>query len=203
MKRLVRHRPSPAMVVACLALGIALTGTSVAAVTALAPNSVGTPQIKANAVTAAKLRNANVTGAKIARNAVTGTKVLNGSLTAADFVASSLPKGPAGPTGPAGPAGPAGTIGPVTVRQAGVVVPGGAAQNGAYDTETVTVNCNAGEKAISAGTGWSDDAADRELWTQRITPIITNNAVTGYRGTGGNDSGNSSTFTLYVLCYTA
>ena len=205
MRRLVRHRPSPAMVVACLALGIALTGTSVAAVTALAPNSVGTAQIKANAVTAAKIKNANVTGAKIARNAVTGAKVLNRSLTAADFVASSLPKGPAGPTGatgPAGPAGPAGTIGPITVRQAGVAVPGGVAQNGAYDTETVTVNCNAGEKAISAGTGWSDDAADRELWTQRITPIITNNAVTGFRGTGGNDSGNSSTFTLYVLCYT-
>lgn len=205
MKRLMRHRPSPAMVVACLALGIALTGTGVAAVNALAPNSVGTAQIRANAVTAAKLKNANVTGAKIARNAVTGAKVLNRSLTAADFAASSLPKGPAGPTGatgPAGPAGPAGTIGPITVRQLGVVVPGGVAQNGAYDTETVTVNCNAGEKAISAGTGWSDDAADRELWTQRITPIITNNAVTGYRGTGGNDSGNSSTFTLYVLCYT-
>ena len=205
MRRLVRHRPSPAMVVACLAFGIALTGTSVAAVTALAPNSVGSVQIKANAVTAAKIKNANVTGAKIARNAVTGAKVLNRSLTAADFVAASLPRGPAGPTGatgPAGPAGPAGTIGPITVRQAAVAVPGGVAQNGAYDTETVTVNCNAGEKAISAGTGWSDDVADRELWTQRITPIITNNAVTGFRGTGGNDSGNSSTFTLYVLCYT-
>ena len=205
MNRLMRHRPSPAMVVACLALGIALTGTSVAAVSALAPNSVGTAQIRANAVTAAKIKNANVTGAKVARNAITGAKVLNRSLTAADFVASSLPKGPAGPTGatgPAGPAGPAGAIGPVTVRQAGVAVPGGVAQNGAYDTETVTVNCNAGEKAISAGTGWSDDAADRELWTQRITPIVTNNAVTGYRGTGGNDSGNGSTFTLYVLCYT-
>ena len=88
------------------------------------------------------------------------------------------------------------------MRQGSVVVPGGVAQNGAYDTESVTVNCNAGEKAISAGTGWSDDAADRELWTQRITPIITNNAVTGFRGTGGNDSGNTSTFTLYVLCYT-
>ncbi len=185
MKRLMRHRPSPAMVIACIALGVALTGTSVAAVTALAPNSVGTAQIKPNAVTGAKIKNANVTGAKIARNAITGSKVLNRSLTAADFVASSLPKGPAGPTGPAGPAGAAGPAG------------------GAYDTETVTVNCNAGEKAISAGTGWSDDAADRELWTQRITPIVTNNAVTGYRGTGGNDSGNSSTFTLYVLCYTA
>ncbi len=66
----------------------------------------------------------------------------------------------------------------------------------------MTVNCNANEKAISAGTGWSDDAADRELWVQRLTPIVTNNAVTGYRATGGNDSGNSSTFTLYVLCYT-
>ena len=205
MKRLMHHRPSPAMVIACIALGIALTGTSVAAVTALAPNSVGTAQIRPNAVTAAKIKNANVTGAKIARNAVTGAKVLNRSLTAADFVAASLPRGPAGPTGatgPAGPAGPAGTIGPITVRQTGVAVPGGVAQNGAYDTETVTVTCNAGEKAISAGTGWSDDAADRELWTQRITPIITNNAVTGFRGTGGNDSGNSSTFTLYVLCYT-
>ena len=35
-----------------------------------------------------------------------------------------------------------------------------------------------------------------------MTPIITNNNVTGFRATGGNDSGNSSTFTLYVLCYT-
>ena len=60
MKRLMRHRPSPAMVIACIALGIALTGTSVAAVTALAPNSVGTAQIKPNAGTAAKIQNANV-----------------------------------------------------------------------------------------------------------------------------------------------
>ena len=203
MRTLIRHRPSPAMVVACLALLVALTGTSVAAVSALAPNSVGTAQIRAsavtgakiraNAVTAAKIKNRNVTGAKIARNAVTGSLVLNGSLTRDDFASASLP---------AGPAGPAGTIGPITVRQASAVVPGGVAENGAYDTVTVGVNCNANEKAISAGTGWSDDAADRELWTQRITPVITNNAVTGYRGTGGNDSGNTSTFTLYVLCYT-
>jgi hypothetical protein len=189
------------MVVACLALLVALTGTSVAAVQALAPNSVGTTQLKANAVTSAKIRNSNVTNADLARNAVTGTKVLDRSLTAADFVANSLPAGPQGQQGPPGPQGPSGTIGPITVRQAGIVVPGGAAQNGAYDTETVTVNCNANEKAISAGTGWSDDAADRELWTQRLTPIVTNNAVTGFRATGGNDSGNTSTFTLYVLCY--
>ena len=72
MRRLIKHRPSPAMVVSCIALGVALTGTSVAAVSALAPNSVGTAQIKANAVTATKIKNRNVTGEKLARNAVTG-----------------------------------------------------------------------------------------------------------------------------------
>jgi hypothetical protein len=224
MKLLLRHRPSPAMVVACIALLVALGGTSVAAVQALAPNSVGTVQLKsnavttakirANAVTAAKIRNGQVTNAKLSRNAVTnaklannsvtGAKVQNGSLSALDFAAGSLPagpQGPAGPAGPAGPQGPAGTIGPITVRQASVTVAGGVAQNGAYDTETVTVSCAADEKAISAGTGWSDDAADRELWVQRMTPLLTGSNVTGFRATGGNDSGNTSTFTLYVLCY--
>jgi hypothetical protein len=194
MHRLIRHRPSPAMVVACLALLVALTGTSVAAVQAIAPNSVGTPQLRTGAVTNPKLK----------ANAVTGAKVANRSLTAIDFQASSLPRGPqgvAGPAGPAGAAGPAGTIGPISVRQASVVVPGGVGQNSAYDTETVSVNCNPNEKAISAGTGWSDDTADRELWTQRLTPVLTGTSVTGFRATGGNDSGNTSTFTLFVLCY--
>jgi hypothetical protein len=205
MHRLIRHRPSPALVVACLALLVALSGSSVAAVNALGRNTVGAPQIKPNAVSTSELRNGAVTNAKLRANAVTGNKVRNHSLTAADFIAGTLPAGPQGPAGPAGPAGaagPAGTIGPITVRQGSVAVPGGVAQNGAYDTETVSVNCNPGEKAISAGSGWSDDAADRELWTQRLTPLITNGSVTGYRGTGGNDSGNASTFTLYVLCYT-
>jgi hypothetical protein len=208
MHRLVKHRPSPAMVVACVALIVALGGTGVAAVNAIAPNSVGPAQIRANAVSTSELKNGAVTNRKLRNNAVTGLKVQNQSLTAADFVSGSLPRGPAGPAGPAGaagPAGPAGTIGPITVRQGSVTVAGGsgaAVQNGAYTTGTVSVNCNPGEKAISAGTGWSDDAVDRELWVQRITPVLTNGAVTGYVGTGGNDSGNTSSFTLYVLCYT-
>ena len=202
MHRLIRHRPSPAMVVACLALLVALTGTSVAAVTALAPNSVGTAQIRANAVTSAKIKNRNVTGAKIARNAVSGSLVLNGSLTRADFAASSLP------AGPAGPAWSRRSCRPRRHDRSDHRAPGrrrrarGRCAQLDVPTRTVSVNCNANEKAISAGTGWSDDADDRELWTQRLTPIVTNNNVTGFRATGGNDSGNSSTFTLYVLCYT-
>jgi hypothetical protein len=97
-----RHFPSPAMVIACAALLIALTGTSIAAVQATVPkNSVGSAQLKnnavtsakiaSNAVTAAKIASNAVANAKIAANAVTAAKVQDGSLTAADFGAGQLP----------------------------------------------------------------------------------------------------------------
>jgi hypothetical protein len=101
VRRITRHAPSPAMVVASAALLIALTGTSIAAVEASVPkNSVGSAQLKNNAVTAAKIASNAVTsakiasnavtGAKIASNAVTGAKVQDGSLVAADMGAGQL-----------------------------------------------------------------------------------------------------------------
>jgi hypothetical protein len=80
--------------IALLALFIALSGTTYAAATALAPNSVGTKQLKKNAVTAAKIRKSAVTNAKIANKAVTGAKVKDDSLTGADVLESSLGKVP-------------------------------------------------------------------------------------------------------------
>jgi hypothetical protein len=101
MNRIIAHRPSPAMVIACAALLIALTGTSIAAVQAVPKNSVGSAQLKNNAVTAAKIASNAVTAAKIASNAVasaeiasnavTNAKVQNGTLTAADFASGVLP----------------------------------------------------------------------------------------------------------------
>lgn len=92
MHRFIRHRPSPAMVIACTALLIALTGTSIAAVEATVPkNSVGSAQLKSNAVTAAKIASNAVTSAKIASNAVTSAKVASGTLTSSDFASGVLP----------------------------------------------------------------------------------------------------------------
>ena len=55
-------RPSPALTVACLALLVALGGTSVAAVSQLVPrNSVGTAQLRDSAVTTVKVRNNAIT----------------------------------------------------------------------------------------------------------------------------------------------
>jgi len=79
------------MIVACIALAIGLGGVSYAA-TVLPRNSVGTLQLRANAVNS--------------------SKVQNGSLLRADFKAGQIPAGRAGPAGPAGAAGPAGPTGP-------------------------------------------------------------------------------------------
>lgn len=96
------RRPSPALVVACIALGVALGGTGYATVLNVPRSSVGTPELK----------NGAVTGKKLAGNAVTSAKVQNRSLLRADFRVGQLPAGPTGPQGPAGPAGPAGAAGP-------------------------------------------------------------------------------------------
>jgi hypothetical protein len=204
------RKPSPAMIVACLALLVALSGTGMAAATQLGRNSVGTLQLKDSAVTNAKVRN----------NAINSAKVAARSLLRSDFAPGQLPAGPVGPQGPAGPAGaagatgpagPAGVVGPVTVRQASVVVPGSASDtgingpNGFWVTRTVNTSCNSNEKAMSAGTGWSADADDLELATVYMKPVVAGNgAVTGFTAKGANNArdGQNHTFTLYVLCYT-
>jgi hypothetical protein len=193
------RRPSPAMVVACVALLVALSGTGMAAATQLARNSVGTPQLKDSAVSNPKIKN----------NAVNSAKVAARSLLRSDFAPGQLPAGPVGPQGPAGPqgaagpAGPTGVIGAITVRTASKLVDGGTGENGAYNSQRVTASCQGNERAISAGTSWSDDALGRELMTGELEPQLNaQNQVVGFLGVGLNDSGNDSTFTVHVLCYT-
>lgn len=76
-----RFSLTPATVIACIALAIALGGTSYAAVTVLPKNSVTTVQVK------------------------------DFSLLSRDFKRGQIPTGPRGPTGPQGPAGPTGPAG--------------------------------------------------------------------------------------------
>jgi hypothetical protein len=63
--------PSPAMVVACLALAIALSGVGYAAIT-IPRNSVGTAQLKSNAVTSPKVGLNALTGNDIAETTLQG-----------------------------------------------------------------------------------------------------------------------------------
>ena len=80
MRSLVtRYRPSPAMVVACTALTIALGGTGYAALR-LPRNSVGTKQLRNGSVSNRKLARGAVTGSKVARNSLTGTQINEATL---------------------------------------------------------------------------------------------------------------------------
>lgn len=211
------RRPSPAMIVACLALLVSLGGTGIAAVNALPRGSVGTLQLRDNAVTSRKLATSAATNAKVANNAITSAKVKNASLLRSDFAPGQLPAGPTGPQGPQGPQGPAGAAGAagppgmisnVVVRQASVVVPGSSSDfptpNTTWSTRSVNVSCNSNEKAVSAGTGWSAEDDNLELATVYMKPIVASNGVvTGFTAKGANNArdGQDHTFTLYVLCY--
>lgn len=132
------------MVIACLALLLALGGTSYAAIQALP------------------------------RNSVTSVQVKDRSLLARDFRAGQIPRGATGPAGPAGPAGPQGPAGPAggsaAVRWALVRPDGGiAAQSGGI---TLAAKPSAGAyilnfgsavtgKPIVASGGYAADASDQ------------------------------------------
>jgi hypothetical protein len=125
MKAMFR-RPSPGLVVACIALGVALGGTGYATVLQVPKNSVGTPQLKNSAVTSAKVKNR--------------------SLLRADFAAGQIP---AGPTGPAGPAGPAGPVGPAGVSAVERIESTSA--NNSVSSKTATITCPAGKRLLGGG----------------------------------------------------
>src|SRR4029453_19075923 len=136
MRRTSLRRPSPAMVVACIALGVSLGGTSYATITQVLPrNAVGPIQLRDNSVTSEKVRDF--------------------SLRLWDFKRGQLPRGPAGPTGPVGPQGPAGGIGTLVLHQSSVLVPANAAGHGLYATRSIHVRCQPGERGITGGSGWS------------------------------------------------
>jgi hypothetical protein len=144
MSLLKKFRPSPAMVIGCLALLLALGGTGYAASQALPRNSVTTVQVK------------------------------DRSLLARDFKAGQLPRGPAGPAGPAGAQGPAGPAGPAggsaSARWALVRPDGGiAAQSGGITlaakpsagTYILSFGSQVSGRVIVASAGYAADASDQ------------------------------------------
>jgi hypothetical protein len=72
--RTIRKRLTFANIVSCMALFVALGGAAYAA-GKLGKNSVGTKQIKNQAVTAAKIKNGTITGAQVANGSLTGTQI--------------------------------------------------------------------------------------------------------------------------------
>jgi hypothetical protein len=196
MKRML-GRPTPAMVVACTALLVSLGGTGYA-VTSLGPDTVGTVQLKANAVVSSKVKNFSLRRTDFGRGQIPAGP--RGPRGAVGPVGPVGPAGPAGPQGATGPTGPAASASTITVRTTAVTVPGNTAGNGQYATRAGQVNCNADERAIAGGATFSNDTNDQELLTVYSQPVLTGTKPTGWKARGGSDIAADTTFTVGVLC---
>ena len=103
-------KPSPALVVAFIALFVALGGTTYAAV------QINGSQIVDGTIATAKLRNGAVSTSKLRNGAVSTPKLRNGAVTAGKLapsrrrrVLTGAPAGAPGAKGETGPQGPAGS----------------------------------------------------------------------------------------------
>jgi hypothetical protein len=77
MRRLLRYRPSPALVISCIALFLAMGGVSYG----LATGSITSREIKNNTIRSRDIRNRSIVGFKdIRRNSIGGTRVKESSL---------------------------------------------------------------------------------------------------------------------------
>jgi hypothetical protein len=122
------------MVVACLALIVALSESTYAAVLNVPVSSVGTAQLKANAVISSKVK--------------------NHSLLAVDFKTGQLPvgaPGPKGDKGDKGDQGDKGDAGSPGVSGYEIVTAHNEVTNLGFNG--VTVRCPAGKKALGGGGG--------------------------------------------------
>jgi hypothetical protein len=86
MKRLFRRRPSPAMVVALVALFVSLAGVSYGAATigsgAIINNSIRSKDVRNNSLTTKDIRNSTIRGKDVRNNTLTNSDIKNSDLLA-------------------------------------------------------------------------------------------------------------------------
>ena len=213
--------PTPAMVVALVALSSSLAGAATGA----------------TLLTGKDIRNKSLTGKDLKRKSVTGMHVKNRSLVARDFKRGELPVGAIGPVGPEGAIGPAGPAGPEGPRgpqgEAGTDGSNGASgspgadgadgadgQDGADGAPgatnvvvrhgsdsilqasgilTVSIDCNLGERATGGG-GTNGAIAGVHLKQSGPTPATQGATPTGWSVTFENTSANPAVVRPWVVC---
>jgi hypothetical protein len=170
-----------------LALFVALGGTSYATVVNVPRGSVGTLELKRNAVKAAK----------IAPNAVRTGHVLNASLLAEDFKPGQIPKGEKGDRGEKGDKGDPGATNVVVRAEEVSIQPQGGALR--------TVMCEAGERAVGGGGGFTASSPLDYLGTSYPveadqTAAEAGDTPAGWRSRVGNNDLVAKTAVFSVVC---
>jgi hypothetical protein len=197
MSRSLR-RPSPALIIAVVALFVALGGTGYAAIR-LPKASVGSKQLKKNAVTSAKVKNS--------------------SLLVGDFKASERRKlrgtaGAPGAQGLQGIQGPKGATGveKVVVRSTSLIFAGGSGGTG--QTLSGSAQCQTNESVVGGGTNVFPTVVASGQPNMAVTDSRPADAAGSALGDGAEPRGwyaqavrnsqtSAQTVTVYVLCASA
>jgi hypothetical protein len=195
MRRTARSRLTYGNVTATLALFVALSGGAYAAST-LPARSVGSKQLKKNAVVRSKIKRNAVNGSKVARNSLTGADVRESSLgrvPSAVSANSANAAGSAATATSAGHAGSASALDKVTYKTAAGTAPG------TGTTATATAACDAGQHVTGGGVKVADPNV---AFVDDTYPDNGNTAWTGRASTGGGTGTPAVPFTVYAICTT-
>jgi hypothetical protein len=177
-----RLRPSPGLVVACIALIVALGGTGYAALK-LPANSVGAKQLKKGAVVRAKIKNGAVDASKLAPNSVGGASINESALGIVPAASNATH------------AGAAAALDKITYKSADATIPV-APSSTEISFTTLDVNCDAGQHPLGAGIR-EGDLVNELILDAQVSPA-------GYEFRIANfDTAAAHSFTGTVTCITA
>ena len=200
-------RPSPALVIACIALFAALTGSAIAA--GVGKNTVRSPQIVDGTIHTIDLRDNSVAAGKIAPDAVDTTEIAeNGvessdvapeTLTAADLGAASVTSSEvadqsltANDLGPDSVGSSELQAGSVRASElGGIIQASNAVTIKAGTNETVTATCPAGTTVISGG-------GLPGLYAVYLVGSV--RSGNGWEAYAHSTSGTDTTLTAYAYC---
>jgi hypothetical protein len=194
MRKLVSRRPSPALVLAAIALVVAVVGEAQAAprtktvvivrkgqiakgavtAKALGPGAVHPKALAAGAVTAAAIKPGAVADGALAPDSVTGGALAPGAMTAA-------------------------TLGEVTLHSAAIVDADVDPHNGEWTaSQPVVAMCGSGERILSGGVVFTEPGDDQ-------VGILTSQAYVngpqdGWAGRITSDTGGTAKAEVQALC---
>src|SRR6266550_2661614 len=190
MRVLRRFHPSPALVVACIALALSLGGVSYAALR-LPANSVGTRQ-----VINGSLLKGDFKAGQLPRGA-RGPQGLAGAAGSTGPAGATGPAGTAGPVGPAGTAGSQGPPGPVSLTY--VLSPYTALPTGTEQGAFVV--CPAG-MVVTGGGGYSPSTSTAVSIKSSAIGTTTGSSPDEWFVIMNNTSGSDTTFFAEAVCTT-
>jgi hypothetical protein len=204
-----KFRPSPAIVISCLALFLALTGSALAV--GVGKNTVRSPQIVDGTIRTVDLRDNAVAAGKIAPNAVDTTEIAENGVESSDVAPDSLTAGDLGPAsvassevadqsltqddlGPNSVGSSELQAGAVRASELGPIIQVSNSTGIAANTSFgVSVDCPAGTTVISGG------AQPANFGVEMTSSLRSGN---GWLYQAKNNNGAPSTLTVFAYCLT-